>query len=676
MQQTQDSDTTSSKSEQAYTTPLKPGSRASRDKNLDERLAVDEAKRLLSEIAGVEPSPPTRPDSVKAVKSVLLFPLILLKLLLVWLLSLFSKLDLSLLHDMRRFLAHPGHFFWFNRLAPDRAAKHFRTTSTDAMTHHVRRYGAHLAMLVLAAVVVFGGGFGKFIKPILDGNMAKAMGPEGSGMLVTDGDMHLLYISTLGDPSANLPHRIQIYEVKEGDTLAQIAQDNNISIDTLLYANLLVDPDADLAPGLKLVVPPVTGMLHIVNYGDTIDKIAARYQVDPQVILSYPQNNLQGTDSTATQLKSGLEVIVPGGILPSRTVDFLYTVRADDTLQNVAEKFGITPETILYNNKVPGKALKPGEQITILPLSGIEYSVKPGDTLQNLASRYSVSPDSIRNYPGNNLVSDKLELNSTLYLPDAVPPVEVPIITPLGPVTIKVAQPAPKKVVVSGSSSNSGSKSSGSSSVVKSSGSSTTTTGSAVNKPAIKPAVTTVAAAAKPAPTKAPVAPVAAPKAAPKAAPAVNKAPVAPAPVKQAAAPAIVKQAAPAPARQAATGSLVWPIYGTITTYFHQYLWYGIHQGLDISTARGTPTVAADAGLVIEAAWNPYGYGISVLIDHGNGMQTRYGHFDGLAVSRGQYVRRGQVIGYEGNTGNSSGPHLHFEVHVNGVIVNPLNYLR
>ena len=671
MQQTQNSDTTSSKSksEQAYTTPLKPGSR---DKNLDERQAVDEAKRLLSEIAGVEPSPPTRPDSVKAVKSVLLFPLILLKLMLGAILSLFSKLDLSLLHDMRRFLAHPGHFFWFNRLAPDRAAKHFRTTSTDAMTHHVRRYGAHLAMLVLAAVVVFGGGFGKFIKPILDGNMAQAMGPEGSGMLVTDGDMHLLYISTLGDPSANLPHRIQVYEVKEGDTLAQIAQDNNISIDTLLYANLLVDPDADLAPGLKLVVPPVSGMLHIVNYGDTIDKIAARYQVDPQVILSYPQNNLQGTDSTATQLKPGLEVIVPGGVLPSRTVDFLYTVRADDTLESVADKFGITPETILNNNDVPGKVLKPGQQITVLPLSGIEYSVKPGDTLQNLASRYSVSPNSIRNYPGNNVASDNLVVNSTLYLPDAVPPREVPIITPLGPVTIKVAPPAPKKVVVIGGSSN---KSGGTGSVIKSSGSSATSAG-AVKKPAIKAAATTVAAAApaaKPAPTKAPVAPVAAPKQA--AAPAVNKAPVAPAPVKQAA-PAIVKQAAPAPVRQVATGSLVWPIYGTITTYFHQYIWYGIHEGLDIATTRGTPTVAADAGLVIEAGWNPYGYGISVLIDHGNGMQTRYGHFDGLAVSRGQYVRRGQVIGYEGNTGNSSGPHVHFEVHVNGVIVNPLNYLR
>lgn len=666
MQQTQDSDTTSSKSEQAYTTPLKSGSR---DKNVDERQAVDEAKRLLSEIAGVESSPSTRPDSVKVVKSVLLFPLVLLKIIIGWLLSLFLKLDLSLLHDMRRFLAHPGHFFWFNRLAPDRAAKHFRTTSTDAMTHHVRRYGAHLAMLVLAAVIVFGGGFGKFIKPVLDGDMAKAMGPEGSGMLVTDGDMHLLYISTLGDPSANLPHRIQIYEVKEGDTLAQIAQDNSISVDTLLYANLLVDPDADLAPGLKLVVPPVSGMLHIANYGDTIDKIAARYQVDPQVILSFPQNNLQGTDSTATQLKPGLEVVVPGGILPSRTVDFLYTVKADDTLQSVAEKFDITPETILYNNDVPGKAIKPGQQITILPLSGIEYSVKPGDTLQNLASRYSVSLESIRNYPGNNVVSDKLDVNSTLYLPDAVPPRDVPIITPLGPVTIKVAAPTPKKVVKVGSNSSSGSTSS--SSVVKSSAGSTTTQ-SPVSKPVVKPATTTVAAAAaaKPASTKVPVAPVAAPK---PAVAAINKAPVAPAPVKQAAA-APIKLAAPV--RQAATGSLVWPIYGTITTYFHQYLWYGIHQGLDIATARGTPTVAADAGLVIEAAWNPYGYGLSVLIDHGNGMQTRYGHFDGLAVSRGQYVRRGQVIGYEGNTGNSSGPHVHFEVHVNGVIVNPLNYLR
>jgi murein DD-endopeptidase MepM/ murein hydrolase activator NlpD len=638
VQQTQDAET---KTKQAASVEQKVNSR---DKLAHERMAVDEAKRLLSEIAGVEQAPAPRRDSAKMVKTLLLAPLFLLKFLVSLVLRPLSKLDLSLVHDMRRFLASPGNFFWFNRLAPDRAAKHFRTTSTDVMTHHVRRYGAHIAMLVLALVVVLGGGFGKFIKPIISPDDVMAMGPSGSGLGATyDGDMQLLYISTIGDPSVNIPHRIQTYTVKAGDTIPQLAADNKISIDTLLYANLLVDPDMDLSVGHKLVIPPVSGMLHIVNTGDTIQKIAARYQVEPQAILGFAQNNLTGVD-IATPLKPGQEVMVPDGVLPMRTVDFLYTVSAGDTVDDVATKFGITPDTILLNNNnISGKTLKPGQQITILPISGIEYSIKPGDTLQGIASRYSVSLDSLKNFPLNQVFqSGKLEPNTTLYLPDGVPPVEVPIKTPLGPITIKVAPPKAKVVVSSGSSS--------SSNVVKPAANNT------------KPATNN----AKPATNNAKPATNNAKPATNNAKPATNNA-------KPAAAPAPIK-AAPAP--QQATGHLIWPIHGVITTYFHQYIWYGIHQGLDIATARGTPCVAADSGVVLEAGWNPYGYGISVLIDHGNGMQTRYGHFDGLAVHRGQYVSRGQVIGYEGNTGNSSGPHVHFEVHMNGVIVNPLNYLN
>ena len=124
------------------------------------------------------------------------------------------------------------------------------------------------------------------------------------------------------------------------------------------------------------------------------------------------------------------------------------------------------------------------------------------------------------------------------------------------------------------------------------------------------------------------------------------------------------------------SGSFIWPIHGIITTYFGQPIWYGIHMGLDIATQCGTPTVASDSGTVVLSGWDG-GYGNSVLIDHGNGFKTRYGHFMSLPpVHVGQRVTRGQVIGYEGTTGASTGCHVHFEVLVNGQYTDPLRWLR
>jgi murein DD-endopeptidase MepM/ murein hydrolase activator NlpD len=89
---------------------------------------------------------------------------------------------------------------------------------------------------------------------------------------------------------------------------------------------------------------------------------------------------------------------------------------------------------------------------------------------------------------------------------------------------------------------------------------------------------------------------------------------------------------------------------------------------------EGTPVVAAAAGTVIYAGWLG-GYGNLVVVDHGGGISTAYAHNSGYASSVGQTVSQGQVIAYSGNTGNSSGPHVHFEVRVNGSAVDPLGYL-
>jgi murein DD-endopeptidase MepM/ murein hydrolase activator NlpD len=117
---------------------------------------------------------------------------------------------------------------------------------------------------------------------------------------------------------------------------------------------------------------------------------------------------------------------------------------------------------------------------------------------------------------------------------------------------------------------------------------------------------------------------------------------------------------------------LIWPLAGPVTSEFGSR-WGGFHPGIDIAPGFGTPIHAAKAGVVIFAG-NNGGYGNFVLIDHGGGIITGYAHQSRLAVSQGQTVTQGQVIGFEGSTGDSTGPHLHFEVRVNGAVQNPRQF--
>ena len=118
------------------------------------------------------------------------------------------------------------------------------------------------------------------------------------------------------------------------------------------------------------------------------------------------------------------------------------------------------------------------------------------------------------------------------------------------------------------------------------------------------------------------------------------------------------------------SGSFVWPMSGYITQRF----WEG-HRAIDIGAGEGTPIVASDSGYVAVAQWSDVGYGRMVIVDHGNGYQTLYAHMIKYFVEPGQSVAKGEMIGHCGSTGNSTGPHLHFEVIKSGVRRNPLNYL-
>jgi murein DD-endopeptidase MepM/ murein hydrolase activator NlpD len=122
------------------------------------------------------------------------------------------------------------------------------------------------------------------------------------------------------------------------------------------------------------------------------------------------------------------------------------------------------------------------------------------------------------------------------------------------------------------------------------------------------------------------------------------------------------------------SGWCIWPSSARIITQYFSFY----HNGLDIATPWGVmpPIYACGSGTVIRSGWDPFGLGLHIVIDHGNGYQTVYGHMSKLNVGVGRDVDKGDVIGIMGSTGRSTGPHVHFIVKYNGVAQNPLKYVK
>jgi len=123
----------------------------------------------------------------------------------------------------------------------------------------------------------------------------------------------------------------------------------------------------------------------------------------------------------------------------------------------------------------------------------------------------------------------------------------------------------------------------------------------------------------------------------------------------------------------------IWPVKGWVTSGFQRRTdpftgrWEK-HKGLDVATNEGTPIIAPSDGVVTYVG-RKLGFGKILSIDHGYGYTTRYGHNSRIVVKQGQRVSRGQVISFVGNTGKSTGPHLHYEIHKNGIPINPADYI-
>ncbi len=135
----------------------------------------------------------------------------------------------------------------------------------------------------------------------------------------------------------------------------------------------------------------------------------------------------------------------------------------------------------------------------------------------------------------------------------------------------------------------------------------------------------------------------------------------------------VVPYTGPIPPDAVGTGHFIWPVspeYG----FLSQWYWWG-HRAIDLAALQGSAVRAADTGYVSFAGWVDNGYGNLVVLNHQNGYETYYGHFDKILVEEGQRVQQGQVLGMMGNTGRSTGPHVHFEIRYQGAPVNPFRYL-
>jgi murein DD-endopeptidase MepM/ murein hydrolase activator NlpD len=314
--------------------------------------------------------------------------------------------------------------------------------------------------------------------------------------------------------------------------------------------------------------------LFVVLAGLLVGRTVARNRsASPVVISSQPATaspspmgeSLGGVGGEAADVL--LCAVVPHTIIPRRyRIDpITYTVQPGENVSTIAQQFGISVETILWNNgnlEDNPDYLDLGDVLTILPVSGVYHTVVEGDTLESIAQQYKAQVEDMISYEGN-------------YMQE--------------PYTVTVGH----KVIVPGG-----------------------------RKPY---KVRHVVAWSGPIPQGA----------------------------------------------KRGTGIFGWPMTGWISQRYHEY-----HPAADIAGPAGTSIKAADSGYVAVVGRNDTGYGRYVLIDHGNGFQTLYAHFGVLFVEVGQSVGKGQTIGLCGSTGKSTGPHVHFEIKLNGVRRNPLIYLK
>jgi murein DD-endopeptidase MepM/ murein hydrolase activator NlpD len=302
-----------------------------------------------------------------------------------------------------------------------------------------------------------------------------------------------------------------------------------------------------------------------------VGPVIIRAQEDAISQSQLPQAQVLGM-STEDLYGMGVSTQSGDGVIEYRGGEVLdYAVQDGETLSQIASKFNLKVDTILWANGLDSDKtpIRSGQTLKIPPVDGVIHKVKKGETVYSIAKKYETDPQGLVDYPFNTFTNDEtfaLAVGQVLMVPDGV----MPEMAPVSPQT------------------------------------------------------------------------------------------------------SLAKILTPDAGSVSALGSFVWPASGSITQNFKFY-----HKAVDIANRAGGNILAADSGRITLAGWpDNSGYGNRVMIDHGNGYMTLYGHMSKVSVTPGQTVNRGDVIGQMGSTGRSTGTHLHFEIRAGGGLQNPLNFLK
>lgn len=360
---------------------------------------------------------------------------------------------------------------------------------------------------------------------------------------------------------------------------------------------------------------------------------------------------------------------------PARKGWVIYTVRPGDTLSQIASRFRVDAQAIMYSSGLKNAALRPGQVLRIplveesddgirLPPGVRAYVVRRGDTLQSVARRFGLTMlGLVSANPGLESL-DRLEVGSTLYIPTKEPGLLLRL--KQGETIQDLAQRFGMTVAE----------------LAKANGLDSPTEvqpGDLILLPGVQAKTTyerllQIQEAERKAREE---------EARRLAEERRKREEARQKRLAEAQTRARLQQQARSQPRLRRANAVVaaagyrWPISNfTITSYFgRRGVFQRFHTGIDLAAPAGTRIYAARAGRVVTAGWSRFGYGLHVVIDHGGAQETLYAHMSRIAVRSGQWVDRGEIIGYVGSTGWSTGPHLHFEVRVRDVARNPMAYL-
>jgi hypothetical protein len=313
------------------------------------------------------------------------------------------------------------------------------------------------------------------------------------------------------------------------------------------------------------------------NFGIKQEQDEVAVDVVPEEPLSVSLPPMQVSEDNETKEIS--RIIELDTVIPERSRGKVevYTVQTGDAVFNIAGKYDLKPETVLWANydtlNDDVHMITPGMKLYIPPVDGILYQWQDDDTLEKIADKYYVDPMDIVSWPGNELDMSNpvIEPGKYVMIPGGYREMQTWVVP-----TIWAANSGANKSVAGGCTIPDGG--------------------------------------------------------------------------------------------YVGSGGFIWP---TNNHYLSGNDYWSGHLGIDIAAGTGAPVYAADSGVVVYAASISGGYGNMVMIDHGNGYHTLYAHLDSIMVYCGQNVLQGNLIGLAGSTGRSTGPHLHFEVRLNGGFINP-----